>query len=58
MSAARPRWREATVHGFAVASGWAAASLVLAAVVGGILINAHPGRDNEPDPATSTAVDA
>ena len=36
--------QRATVHGYAVASGWAAASLVLAAVVGGVLINAHPGR--------------
>jgi hypothetical protein len=34
----------ATVHGFAVASAWAAGSLVAAAVVGGILINADPGR--------------
>ena len=32
----------ATIHGFAVASGWGAASLVLAAVVGGILIDARP----------------
>ncbi len=36
---------QATVHGFAVASAWAAGSLVLAAVVGGLLINADPGRD-------------
>jgi EmrB/QacA subfamily drug resistance transporter len=35
----------ATVHGYAVASGWAAGILVLAATVGGILINAHPGRE-------------
>jgi EmrB/QacA subfamily drug resistance transporter len=35
----------ATVHGFAVASAWAAGSLALGAVVGGTLINAHPGRD-------------
>ena len=35
----------ATVHGYAVASGWAAGILVLAAVVGGVLINAYPGRD-------------
>ena len=35
----------ATVHGFAVASGWAAGILLLGAVVGGILISAHPGRD-------------
>ena len=39
---------DATVHGFAVASGWAAGSFTLGAIVGGILINAHPGRDNEP----------
>ena len=36
---------KATVHGYAVASAWAAGSLVLAAVVGGVLINANPGRD-------------
>ena len=35
----------ATVHGYAVASGWAAGILVLAAAVGGVLINAHPGRE-------------
>ncbi len=35
---------QATVHGFAVASAWGAGSLMLAAVVGGVLINAHPGR--------------
>ena len=34
----------ATVHGYAVASGWAAGILVLAAVVGGVMIDAHPGR--------------
>jgi EmrB/QacA subfamily drug resistance transporter len=38
---------QATVHGFAVASVWGAASLVLGAVVGGILIDAHPGRERE-----------
>ncbi len=37
----------ATVHGFATASYWAAGSLALAAVVGGILIDAHPGRERE-----------
>jgi len=36
----------ATVHGYAVASGWAAGVLVLAAIVGGSLITAHPGREN------------
>jgi hypothetical protein len=35
----------ATVHGYAVASGWAAGVLVLAAVVGGSLVDAHPGRE-------------
>ncbi len=44
---------DATVHGFAVASRWAALSLALAAVVGGILINAHPGRDNDPGAAAA-----
>jgi len=39
----------ATVHGFAAASAWAAGSLALGAVVGGILINAHPGRATAPD---------
>jgi MFS family permease len=41
----------ATVHGYAVASGWAAGILVLAAVLAGILINVHPGRSVEPDGA-------
>jgi hypothetical protein len=36
---------QATVHGFAIASWWAAGSLVLAAVVTGILIDAHPGQE-------------
>jgi EmrB/QacA subfamily drug resistance transporter len=35
----------ATVHGYAVASGWAAGVLVLAAAVGGSLVDAHPGRE-------------
>jgi hypothetical protein len=34
----------ATVHGDAVASAYAAGILVLAALLGGLLINAHPGR--------------
>jgi EmrB/QacA subfamily drug resistance transporter len=34
----------ATVHGFASASVWAAASLALGALVSAVLINAHPGR--------------
>jgi EmrB/QacA subfamily drug resistance transporter len=36
---------QATVHGFATASWWAAGSLALGAVVGGILIDAHPRLD-------------
>ena len=36
---------KATVHGYAVASAWAAGSLVVAAVIGGVLIDANPGRD-------------
>ncbi len=35
----------ATVHGFAVASGWAAGIFILAAVVGAVLITSHPERD-------------
>jgi EmrB/QacA subfamily drug resistance transporter len=35
----------ATVHGFASASWWAAGSLTLGALAGGVLINAHPGRE-------------
>ena len=35
---------QATVHGYAVASAWAAGILVLAAVLAGILIDVHPGR--------------
>jgi len=34
---------QATVHGFAVASAWAAGSLVVGAIVGGLLITAQPG---------------
>ena len=35
---------DATVHGYATASAWAAGILVLAAVLAGILINVHPGQ--------------
>jgi EmrB/QacA subfamily drug resistance transporter len=35
----------AEVHGYTVASGWAAGVLLLAAVVGGVLITADPRRD-------------
>jgi predicted MFS family arabinose efflux permease len=48
----------ATVHGYAVASGWAAGVLVLAAVVGGGLINAHPGRDTAQRDATRVPVES
>jgi len=37
----------ATVHGFASASAWAAGSLALGALVGGLFINAHPKTDRE-----------
>lgn len=39
---------QATVHGFAVASSWAAGSFVLAALIAGILVDAHPGRPTGP----------
>jgi EmrB/QacA subfamily drug resistance transporter len=44
----------ATVHGYAVASAWAAGSLVLAAVVAGVLIDANPGSElvSEPEVAS------
>ena len=38
---------QGTVHGFAVASGWATGSMLLGALVGGIIIDAHPGRDRD-----------
>jgi len=38
---------QGTVHGFAVASAWATGAMLLGALVGGILIDAHPGRDRE-----------
>ncbi|MFZ0668390.1 MAG: MFS transporter [Acidimicrobiales bacterium] len=34
----------ATVHGYATASGWAAGIFVVAALIGGILIDVNPGR--------------
>ncbi len=37
----------ATVHGYAVASAWAAGILVLAAIIGGVLIDVHPGQEPE-----------
>jgi EmrB/QacA subfamily drug resistance transporter len=38
---------DAALHGFAVASRWAAGLLLAAAVVAGLLINAHPRKDEE-----------
>jgi hypothetical protein len=38
---------DATVHGFAVASGWAAGSFALGALVGGVFINANPSRERQ-----------
>jgi EmrB/QacA subfamily drug resistance transporter len=46
----------ATVHGFATASWWAAGSLVLGALLGGSLIDAHPGRDTEERSPSEAAV--
>jgi EmrB/QacA subfamily drug resistance transporter len=38
---------DATLHGFAVASRWATGLLLGAAIVGGLLIDAHPRLDDE-----------
>jgi EmrB/QacA subfamily drug resistance transporter len=46
----------ATVHGFSVASGWAAGVLVLAAIAGGLLLNAHPGRESAVDDLATASV--
>lgn len=35
---------QATVHGYATASAWAAGIFVLGALISGVLINVHPGR--------------
>jgi hypothetical protein len=35
---------KATVHGYATASAWVAGIFVVAAVIGGVLINVHPGQ--------------
>jgi predicted MFS family arabinose efflux permease len=45
----------ATVHGFAVASAWATGSMVMGALVGGILINANPVRDRQRHEAAAAA---
>jgi sugar phosphate permease len=47
---------DATVHGYAMASAWAAGILVLAAVLAGLLINVHPGQRVEPDGADELTV--
>lgn len=46
----------ATVHGYAVASGWATGSLLLAAIVAGVLIDANPGREQPGRPTAPTPV--
>jgi len=43
----------ATVHGYAVASGWATGSLLLAAIVAGVLIDANPGREPPRQPTAA-----
>ena len=48
---------DATVHGYAVASGWAAGILVLAAVLAGLLIDVHPGQRVEPEVPVEVAVE-
>jgi sugar phosphate permease len=47
---------DATVHGYATASAWAAGILVLAAVLAGLLITVHPGQRVEPDVAVDLTV--
>ena len=44
MCRAVTRSPRATVHGYAMASAWAAGIFVLAAVLAGILIDVHPGQ--------------
>jgi hypothetical protein len=46
---------KATVHGYAVASAYSATILVVAAVLGGILINNRPSpvKERLPDPAVA-----
>jgi hypothetical protein len=46
---------QATVHGYATASAWAAGIMVLAAVLAGILIDVHPGRSTVPGATASPA---
>ena len=46
---------DATVHGYATASAWAAGIMVLAAVLAGILINVHPGQRVEAPSVESLA---
>jgi EmrB/QacA subfamily drug resistance transporter len=47
--------QRATVHGYALASAWAAGILLLAAVLSGILITAHPRRDAARKVAVTTS---
>jgi hypothetical protein len=46
---------KATVHGYATASAWVAGIFVLAAVLGGVLINVHPGEPVADPPAADPA---
>ena len=46
---------KATVHGYATASAWVAGIFVLAAVLGGVLINVHPGERVADVPAADAA---
>ena len=46
---------DATVHGYATASAWAAGIFVFAAVVAGVVINVHPGRAATGEHAASEA---
>lgn len=47
----------ATVHGYATASAWAAGIFVLAALVAGLLINVHPGRQRAPAEDAAPSLD-
>ena len=48
---------QATVHGYAVASAWAAGIFVLAAVLAWILIDVHPGRPRGAEDETGEPVE-
>jgi EmrB/QacA subfamily drug resistance transporter len=47
----------ATVHGYATASAWAAGIFVFAALVAGLLINVHPGRQRAPAQDVAPSLD-